>query len=401
MNLMLLLFTALLISTTGYTQNVGIGTATPLGKLEIAHNVYKSSPTMILLDSGSMGWGPEIQFQNFNALPNYLMMKTSTGALATGANSYFEFNFNDGPGLLTIRGDHKIGINKYQPNYALDVSGNSNVDGSFRINKQASLTNPTLLLQDSSSTSSGGAVIQFKNNLVGGSAFNIKGGVSTQPNNSFMDFMYDNDYILTMTGEKKVGINEFTPNYTLDVGGELNIQDALRAGGNPGTAGQVLTSTGDGSPAWMSPPPPVINPRFYAIIGAPIDVNLPSYITLGIGGNSIFNSNPADININSATDKINIVKPGIYHFDIVGTASSSLYNSNVSVDIVAIGIFPGSASIILFGKNMPNWKDYHTFHYSIDNYFTSGEIYFMAKASGDAGETAYANIKISGHWVRD
>lgn len=52
--------------------------------------------------------------------------------------------------------------------------------------------------------------------------------------------------LITFTGDGRLGIGNATPGYALDVTGDVNVTGALRASGNAGAAGQVLTSTGSG-----------------------------------------------------------------------------------------------------------------------------------------------------------
>lgn len=62
---------------------------------------------------------------------------------------------------------------------------------------------------------------------------------------------------ITVRKNGNVGINLDAPAYRLDVGGDINLTGALRASGNAGTAGQVLTSTGTGL-EWASVANPVV-----------------------------------------------------------------------------------------------------------------------------------------------
>ena len=92
--------------------------------------------------------------------------------------------------------------------------------------------------------------------------------------------------------------------------GPLNIGGALRVNGNPGSTGQVLTSTGTGSPEWQNSSYSN-NTRF--------SVGLDESTSL-LSGNAVFvgthyNLDPANVIIN--TSSITINKAGLYHFDIV------------------------------------------------------------------------------------
>src|SRR5690606_36601517 len=71
----------------------------------------------------------------------------------------------------------------------------------------------------------------------------------------------------------QVGIGTSTPQTTLDVNGSMTIRDKIYTGGsdtelgNPGAAGQVLISAGDGEPPmWKSLNVPRINPGDFCLI---------------------------------------------------------------------------------------------------------------------------------------
>jgi len=49
---------------------------------------------------------------------------------------------------------------------------------------------------------------------------------------------------VTISSTGKTGVNNMTPTYQLDVGGDVNMTGALRMGGSAGTAGQVLITNG-------------------------------------------------------------------------------------------------------------------------------------------------------------
>lgn len=68
-----------------------------------------------------------------------------------------------------------------------------------------------------------------------------------------------------------VGVNNSTPNYTLDVGGDLNFSGNLYVNGQTGNAGQVLTSNGPSNiPVWKDVQE--TNPSFIAYLNQNLDI---------------------------------------------------------------------------------------------------------------------------------
>jgi hypothetical protein len=60
------------------------------------------------------------------------------------------------------------------------------------------------------------------------------------------------DTILQITPQGNVGIRTATPNYPLDVKGNMNVTGEIKANGTSGTAGQVLQSNGNNTMTWAN-----------------------------------------------------------------------------------------------------------------------------------------------------
>jgi hypothetical protein len=59
---------------------------------------------------------------------------------------------------------------------------------------------------------------------------------------------------LSITDNGNVGIGNINPGYKLDVSGDINITGRLFSNGSYGTIGQILQSSGTGSPVWVNGP---------------------------------------------------------------------------------------------------------------------------------------------------
>ena len=69
---------------------------------------------------------------------------------------------------------------------------------------------------------------------------------------NYVDVFSDSAFIATFRGNGSVGVRNLTPQYPLDVNGDINTNGALRANGNAGNNGQVLRSNGNGTMSWVN-----------------------------------------------------------------------------------------------------------------------------------------------------
>ncbi len=92
-------------------QNVGIGTTTPVAKLEVRHASSVGSPTMSLYETSPAGY-PRLQFRNAGSA-NYFEI---SAALNTGndATSRLVFSRANGEELFAITGDGNVIANAFQ-----------------------------------------------------------------------------------------------------------------------------------------------------------------------------------------------------------------------------------------------------------------------------------------------
>jgi hypothetical protein len=105
-----------------------------------------------------------------------------------------------------------------------------------------------LLLLDSSTQSSGS--MEFRN-VSNTNRLLFQGYSANNFNNGqYLDVKSDSSYIATFRGNGRLGINNLSPNYPLDVTGDINTTGALRVNGSAGLGGQVLRSNGNGTMGW-------------------------------------------------------------------------------------------------------------------------------------------------------
>ncbi len=195
-------------------QNVGIGTATPAGKLQINHKNTAISPSLNLFDSAT-GVGNQIQFSKQGFTANLSIWSGILGN-SSSVNS-LNFQHSGGSPIMTIMGDGKVGINEENPGRALDVNGDINFSGKLFAGNNSGLTGQPLI--------SGGS-----------------GNPAWYPDAYF-------------TANGKVGIGIATPTEILHVTGNIKMDtakpEAIKFTPNAGT-GKILTSDANGNASWQA-----------------------------------------------------------------------------------------------------------------------------------------------------
>ena len=114
---------------TANAQNVGVGTNSPTGRLQINHN---SSTTngLLIVDSSASRTGL-IAFKNANQ--NQTMMLHGYNGGNSFQQQYIDIR-NDSTFIATFQGNGRLGIKNTSPVEALDVTGNINVTGTIKAN---------------------------------------------------------------------------------------------------------------------------------------------------------------------------------------------------------------------------------------------------------------------------
>jgi hypothetical protein len=142
-----------LFNITSTAQNVGIGSAAPLAKLQINHKTTAASPTLRLFDS-TAGTGSSILFAKESQSNSFSVVST-IGTFAANNSLDFRTTFNSG---ILLRGDGKIGINNItnpvatlhigggvKINDTLNVTGDINITGKFKVNNDAGTAGQVLI----------------------------------------------------------------------------------------------------------------------------------------------------------------------------------------------------------------------------------------------------------------
>jgi hypothetical protein len=157
MKRIVLLLSAALFALQGMAQNVGIGTPTPQGRLQVNHRSLNQSG-LLLLDSTTNGSG-SMEFKNVGNTRRMLVQ------------GFAESNFNNGQYLdiksdsafaATFRGNGRLGVNNPAPLYTLDVAGDVNTTGALRVNGTAG-NNGQVLRSNGNGTMGWGDMCQYNN----------------------------------------------------------------------------------------------------------------------------------------------------------------------------------------------------------------------------------------------
>jgi len=251
-------------------QNVGVGTTSPVTKLNVVGN--GSSPA---IPGGASGALLRLGISSNQEGIDFGKMGTSpfSGWVQAGFNG----TSPDPLSLQPLGGN--LGIGTISPSEKLDVNGSSGFNG-------------TMKLQGLNLFEFGAGVVGKELNAgkVGYNAFGQSAltfvGAGTNATNRAVYFFAEGG--TTMNGP-------------------LNIEGPLRVNGNSGTTGQLLTSNGTGDPTWTNGP--FGNTvRFAASFTS--DVTPITYTNVYT---TIYNNSPADVTI--STNTITINKTGLYHIE--------------------------------------------------------------------------------------
>lgn len=143
--------------------------------------------------------------------------------------------------LSSIAGySQNVGIGNPAPASRLEVNNNSSV-------------RPSIGIVDSAAGGLGN--IRFKNSVRTSRNMEFSAlTFSAYAKDSYLDVRSDSVIIATFRGDGNFGVGTLSPNERMHINGNINITGAIKANGNAGTAGQVLTSNGAGAVSWHTAP---------------------------------------------------------------------------------------------------------------------------------------------------
>ncbi len=126
----LIFFTLVILSVSeGYSQNVGIGTTTPTGKLQVNHRSSITHPGILLQDSTGTRSGL-IRFNSVASAKYMQLWGFYDGNFSS--NQYLDI-LSDSTFVATFRGNGNFGIGVGTPAYPLDVEGVINSSSEYRL----------------------------------------------------------------------------------------------------------------------------------------------------------------------------------------------------------------------------------------------------------------------------
>jgi hypothetical protein len=111
------------------SQNTGIGTVNPQGKLQINNN-NGLRPTLLLADSALLSGG-SIRWQN---IVTDKWMELRGAATTAFSNGNALLIGSDSITIASFNGTGRVGIRNTAPTEALDVNGNINLNGTIKVN---------------------------------------------------------------------------------------------------------------------------------------------------------------------------------------------------------------------------------------------------------------------------
>ncbi len=289
----IIIFSLLAICSLMNAQNVGIGTSSPVGKLDIRHTSSLSSPTLLLLDNSPLNYS-RIQLQNGSGSKFWHIAGYIDDA--TDANSRLNFFHSANGDVMSITGDGKIGIGTTNPSARLHIRGG--------IAEKIKLEGSVISI---------GFYNIFDGSQLGSlsvSGFGMQLGMNAGTNYPIRFYTNGNE-VMTVSENGNIGINNIYPAFKLDISGSLNITNSFNVASQPGSFGQVLTSAGAGvPPAWTDLPPP-LQVSFFGYLGTntSISAGTPTTVT------GYYEFHDDGNNFNTSTGQYTAPTDGVYHFN--------------------------------------------------------------------------------------
>lgn len=339
----ILLFAFLPLSLTA--QNVGIGTTTPLEKLEVRN------PLRATLKVSSNDFSDTTELLLSNKISNITGTDFSLKHVREEGlfiSSQSDWPANNSAQSLVIKPWGYVGLNDVNPVARLTVNGSETEFNGFNAAialRNTASTNTWFIRAGGPGTGTPNGGLSIADNAAyhflmdaggniglgitpSGTKLHVNGGMKIQGTNIL-------EFGAGVAGKEanagKIGYNGFGTGALAIVGagtssanravyffaeggttfnGAVNIQGPIQLSGNSGATGQVLTSSGSGDPVWRD----VAynnNTRFRVGISESASGTSGDLV---LSAGSGYNLNPTDVTINPTSITIN--KTGLYHFDI-------------------------------------------------------------------------------------
>lgn len=334
------------------SQNVGIGTANPVAKLEVKNSVrntvristsgFSDTAELLISNRDNLNQGTDFSLKSIREEGLFFSSLSDLPANNSTTSMVIRPNGNVGVGIL--------------PAFKFHVNGASRFNGLFQL--------------EGLNLFEFGAGVPGKEINAGKIGYNAFGqnaltfiGAGTNVTNRAVFFFAE-------------GGSTFN--------GPLNIGGALQLNGNPGTAGQVLRSNGAALPQWENAALDN-NTRFSVLFSSTVEGSGSINIT-----STQYNLNPGDIAIGASTITIN--KTGLYHINAqvtsrVLTAAPTSYVPEVSTLVTLT-----SGATVVNTLRMA-----YLAHYDESNSDAggNGSYYYTKMVEGDIYLTAGMTIRVN------
>jgi hypothetical protein len=121
----------------------------------------------------------------------------------------------------------------------------------LQVSSAATSEAPSIAIIDTAPDNQNGGILQFRNQT-GLHRFDIQGlfGLQSLPIDSYLSFNKNGSPIMRLRGDGRLGLGVIDPSEKIDLVGNIQLDGEIKPNGISGTAGQVLSSNGDGTMKW-------------------------------------------------------------------------------------------------------------------------------------------------------